>query len=203
MPIGNTAQNYQKGDYARAEGEWYVEPSWCVDLLIDAVDFARTIYDPACGLGTIPETFRRRGMLARGSDIVDRGWDGFAGTHDFLTGGIPDNIPCESARVDIVTNPPYNLTEEFVRTALSSPRVGKVAIIQQLKFLASQGRHRLFTEYAPVSVLVLSSRPSMPPGAKIEEMGDKAFRGGVHDYCWIVWDRLRVGAPTEMRWLKR
>jgi hypothetical protein len=34
----------------------------------------------------------------------------------------------------------------------------------------------------------------------IAELGDKAFRGGITDFCWIVWSRPH-DRETRVRWL--
>lgn len=43
----------------------------------------------------------------------------------------------------------------------------------------------------------------MPPGDRIAALGKRAFRGGMVDYCWIVWDVKRPTAPGQTRtiWL--
>ncbi len=98
---------------------------------------------------------------------------------------------------DVVSNPPFSLAEAFIRRAFEL-EARKVAILVRLDFLGAQKRHRLFTEFfRPAFVLVLSRRPSMPPGDS-----DIEAKGGMNDYCWIVWDAQRPDTPTEVRWLK-
>ena len=198
-PAANVSRGYKVGAYERAAQDWYVEPRWCVEQLADAIQFAGgLIWDPANGGGTIPSVFEDRGHLSIGSDVIDRG-DQFAITPvDFLT--CDDNeVVHENARFSIVTNPPFKLAEQFVRRALALPAF-RVCILQQLSFLASAARHRLFTEFPPSDVLILSRRPSMPPGAMIAEMGAKAFKGGTTDFCWIVWTKPH-DRETRTRWL--
>ncbi len=64
----------------------------------------------------------------------------------------------------------------------------------------------LFAEKPPAFILVLSRRPSMPPG-ELLAAGQVEQKGGMHDYCWCVWDQSPrmwpdVSRPTELRWLK-
>lgn len=199
MSAGNASRNFRVGDYERAANDWYVEPRWCVEQLADAIDFGDGIvWDPANGSGTIPSVFDSRGILSIGSDIANRG-DEYAVTPiDFLTcdDGEVVNI---AASFSIAMNPPYREAEQFVRRALSLP-AKRVAVIQQLSFLASAKRHALFTEFPPSDILILSRRPSMPPGHLIAELGDKAFRGGTTDFCWIVWTAPH-DRETRTRWL--
>jgi hypothetical protein len=196
--MANMPQNYTKSDYERAEHEWYVDPPWVTEALIDQIPFLGTIWDPACGRGTIPEVFRSRGYETMATDLIDRGYERFDQQLDFLS--LQAGLVSEPGPINIVTNPPFNLSVEFVQQAMLIDQIDRVAIIAQLKFLASQARFNLFRQYPPTDVLILSRRPSMPPGALIEEMGDRAFKGGQMDYCWIVW-RLGHRGATRIQWL--
>ena len=172
--------------YARADADWYVEPAWVVDALFAVERFEGVIFDPACGGGRIPERAKAAGYEAVGSDIAHRDYGIRA---DFL------RFERGNDAVNIVTNPPYSLTEQFVRHALSIT-TGKVAIITRLAFLESQRRRDgLFREHPPARVWVCSKRPSMPPGGT-----DVPAKGGSVAYAWFVWDRAHQGATT-LGWL--
>ena len=58
--------------YARADLEWYQEPPWVSERLLDAERFDGGAHDPACGVGTIPDVLASRGLPFSGADIVDR-----------------------------------------------------------------------------------------------------------------------------------
>lgn len=179
MSIGKSKHSGQ----ARDPHDWYVEPAWCVEALAQHVRFIGHIYDPCCGEGTICRT-----LGASGSDIVDRGAPG-AGVFDFRDIVTP--------LVNVVSNPPYGQAVEFIEHFLPLVR-GKLAVIQRLDFLASQRRYRLFERCPPRRILILSRRPSMPPGGA----GLKAI-GGQHDYCWLVWSAFApAGAVTSLEWIK-
>ncbi len=198
MSTGNVAQNAKASDYARAADDWYVEPRWCVEQLADAIDFAgHTIWDPCAGGCTIGDVFNDRGFATRSTDIVERVED-LDGLHDATQPCAPACIS-PGQRVSVVTNPPFKLAEQIVRSMLNLAD-HRVCVLQQLSFLASRGRQALFAEFPPSDVLVLSQRPSMPPGHLIAEMGDKAFRGGTTDFCWIVWTKPH-DRETRTRWL--
>lgn len=197
MAGGNQSQNYRSTDYARADNDWYVEPIWCVEALADALEFPGNIWDPCCGSGTIPSIFAKRGFTVHGTDIVER-WKHQSGFWDATQSGTPDCIK-PGIRLNVVTNPPFKMAETITRRML--PLIDyRLAVLQQLSFLASKARHSLFTEFLPSDVLILSRRPSMPPGHLIEEMGDKAFKGGTTDFCWIVWTKPH-DRETRVRWL--
>jgi hypothetical protein len=202
MSAGNAAQNFKASDYARAAEDWYVEPRWCVEALADAIPpiEGSYVWDPCCGGGTIPSVYAERIGQHRviATDVEDRSYPHFAERWDATAWGVP-NAVAPGMRVDVVTNPPFKLAEAIVRRALAAAD-HRVAILQQLSFLASKARHVLFSEYPPSDVLILSRRPSMPPGHLIAEMGDRAFKGGTTDFCWIVWTKPH-DRETRVRWL--
>ncbi len=189
-PAAGVSNPKQKASgYERDPLDWYVEPAWCTELLAAEIDF-KSVWDPACGCGTIPKVFSEIGSAAHGTDIVVR-WSWQTYTGDFFTVK-KDRTPYFT---DIVTNPPYRLAEAFIRRAFELD-ARKIAVLVRLDFLASQKRYKLFTDLPPQYVFVLSRRPSMPPGGS-----NVPAKGGMHDVCWIIWDALQ-DAPTEMRWLK-
>ena len=176
----------------RAANEHYVESRWCSRRLFETEPFIHEIGDPACGFGHISDSARAAGHAVRSTDIVDRGYQHFHGTEDLLssTGRIPN----------IVTNPPFDLFEEFARHALALT-VGKVAMI----WLTRRLNAARWPEQTPlVRVWLLTPRPSMPPGEvyrRYEAQGREPS-GGTQDFCWLVWQH---GEPYrgEMRWLRR
>lgn len=187
--------------------DWYVEPVWCADLIVAhlAVMMRATendmAWDPACGLGTFVEALQFL-MPACGTDIVDRGadrslWRGeldFLGPHGFR----PDN----KGLLHIVSNPPFKRAEAFARRALELA-TGYVAMLVPVGWLCSIGRHAFFEQLPPIAIAYLSNRPSMPPGAKIAELGKAAFKGGTTDYCVVIWDTRQPTPMTRAVWLKR
>jgi hypothetical protein len=172
-------------EYTRDTNDWYVEPEWAVEALKSRVLLFGGIHDPCCGMGTIP-----RVMGATGADLVDRG-HGYP-QRDFLK---------DTAFYDnIVTNPPYGIAQQIIEHALKVAK-WRVAALVQVKFLASQRRHKLFTRDECEKVLMFSRRPSMPPGELLAEKGEDVRGGGSIDFCWVVWCRGNL-APTVIDWVK-
>lgn len=172
-------------EYKRDLNDWYVEPVWSVEMLRDRVGFLGGIHDPCCGMGTIPKVFG-----GSGADLIDRGY-GYP-ARDFLRD--------TSTYDNIVMNPPYKTGQAMIEHALKQTR-DRVAALVQLKFLASRRRHELFSRPDLESVIVLSRRPSMPPGEELRKKGEAIRRNGSIDFCWVVWRRgvKLVNQPT-MRW---
>lgn len=180
--------------------DWYVEPRWAVELLFKHVAFLGTIGDPCCGLGTIPSVARELGYDTAAADLHDRGYEHLDAIADFLT----DATLFEGVN-NLVFNPPYSyrprIAEAFVRRAIEIAGM-TVAALVPIKWLCTQVRFDLFAKCPPKLLLVLSTRPSMPPGNKIAELGNKAFKGGTIDYCWVIWE-VGYQGPAETRWIKR
>lgn len=197
--------------------DWYVDPIWCARQLALALDQfwceraqGLAIWDPCCGMGnTLQAAWENAdwgpgyAVKTIGSDLVkNMDWASFDASPDlprpeFINRDFFDFVeapqPCS-----IICNPPYSyqkgIAERFARHALTLASK-HVAILMPSKWLAGQVRYDLFTQFPPMAVLHLCQRPSMPPGDLIEAMGNRAFSGGMTDYCWIVWD---VTAPTEI-----
>ncbi|MFZ5748236.1 MAG: hypothetical protein ACOY45_11360 [Pseudomonadota bacterium] len=224
MPRGELSS----GKFAKRHPlDWYVEQEWVTEQLIRAIGFdaeraaGHAIWDPAAGMGNIGAAFEGFGFAGRIwlSDVVRR-----VANANFLTKPrffSADFLEEEvaPARCSIVCNPPYSyrngageyarmlISEAFARHAIKLVRAcgGKrVCLLLPAKWLASQGRYRLFAQdHVPSTVLHLTQRPSMPPGDRIAAMGGRAFRGGMVDYCWIVWDVQEPARPGDTRtiWL--
>ena len=177
-------------NYERDADDWYVEPRWCVDALLDREEVGGLVYDPACGGGNILDALRARGVTRVGTDLRDRGC-GLPGI-DFVRAPLPvPQVDC------IVSNPPFDLLEGFVERALQVAD-DKVCILARLAVLESQARYRrLWNVNPPTRVWVLSKRPSMPPGNR----PDIKATGGKVAYCWLVWDLKASPGITSLGWL--
>lgn len=164
------------------------------------------VWDCCTGSGNLLDVARENGFQTFGSDIVDRG---AAARHQFLLGdflqmrALPFRPPF-GARVSIVCNPPYgrvggvaNMGEKFVQHALGKfgSVVDAMAFILPIEFIASVGRYwKIYEKRPPSAFAVFCERPSMPPGAMVEELGEAAFSGGMADYCVLVWSRHYAGS---------
>jgi tRNA G10 N-methylase Trm11 len=177
-------------EYEREENDWYVEPAWAVEALFAKVNFVGRIHDPCCGGGTIPITARNMGYQASGTDKVVR--NKIFAQQDFL----------KDHRVfhNIVTNPPYAKAQEIIEHALKHT-IGRVAVLTQLKFLASQGRYPMFNDKRMEKVLIFSRRPSMPTGQMLEEHGEKIRGNGSIDYCWLIWNHSKTRRIVTTEWI--
>ncbi|MFS8371253.1 hypothetical protein [Acetobacter indonesiensis] len=174
--------------YERHADDWYVEPAWCVDALIQAErPFIGAVLDPCCGGGNIVSRLRAGGVHAQGADIRDRA-DGqypVMGYAQSLFDTHPDSV---------VSNPPYGLAQDFIDSCLTTTK-DRTCVLLRLAFLEGQKR-REWLESSPLArVWVCSKRVSMPPGGT-----DVAAKGGSIAYAWFVFEHAHIGQPA-LGWL--
>ena len=157
FPVVTPSKGNARGSgYARNANDWYVEPPWFVDMLLDAEVFSGGVWDPCCGLGTIPLVCQARGFDASGSDLLDRGF-----------GESIDYFRTRRGTDNVITNPPFNRSEEVIAQALSRG-ARKVAIVAQIGFLAGVERRAMFLGTRVEAHLDTSpSRVDMPPGQEM------------------------------------
>ena len=191
QPMRGPLRKRESNLWAREADDWYVEPEWVSLRLFQEEKFVGSVYDPACGRGSIVISAIKSGLNAFGSDIVDRGWDSTATPQDFL-----ESVFC---RINIVTNPPFSIAEKFVEHALTLT-ASKIAMLLPANWVQGDKRSRWLQSTPLRRVYFITPRPSMPPGHVLEAGGKPG--NGTTDYCWMVWLRGFDGAP-EIRWLRR
>ena len=181
-----TVGNARGSGYARNADDWYVEPPHAVRALFAAESFAGTIWDPACGRGTIPIVAQQCGYHAFGTDLVDRGYG--VGGMDFMR-----HSPAPTA--NIVSNPPYGIIGEFVARALTLT-TGRVAIFARLALLEGQERGEWFPTTPLARVLVFSWRVNCPPGQQAPPIDAPIDAWNLHSsipYAWFIWEHGYTG----------
>lgn len=165
--------------------DFFPTPAWATHALVDNEAFAGDIWECACGDGAMSDVLETTGKKVISSDLVYRGYG--EGNHDFLNSW--------RKAPNIVTNPPYNAAEGFVRSGLE--RAGKkFALLLRLAFLEGANRQRtIFTEAPPSRVWVFSERITFyPAGATPKGSGTTA-------YAWFVWDK-DAPSTTELKWFR-
>ena len=165
--------------------DFFPTPAWATYALIDNERFDGDIWECACGNGVMSRVLEETGCEVPSSDLYDRGY-GESGI-DFLE---------SDRRTDnIITNPPYNSAEGFVRTGVRLANQ-KFALLLRLAFLEGANRARtIFTECPPSRVWVFSERITFYP------VGVKAKGTGTTAYAWFVWDR-DAPSGTEIKWFQ-
>lgn len=177
----------------RNANDWYVEPAWSVEGLLDVQCFSGYTLDPACGRGNIVSTFKARGLRCVGTDIVNRA------PHLFTFDSVDFLDPRQHTAADnVVSNPPFDLAEEFLRRALDLAR-HKVAFLLRLSWLEGRRRRWIHDETPLAAVHPFAARVSMPPGGR-----DIVAKGGAVAFAWYVWDHShKIGSPPILRRIER
>jgi len=164
--------------------DFYPTPSWATQALIEHEKFEGTIWEPACGDGSMVRVLEKTGCPVIATDLYDRGF-GIVG-EDFLSSDrISDNI---------VTNPPFNSAEGFVKKGLSNSN-RKLALLLRLAFLEGGNRYRtIFRDHPPARTWVFSERITFYPNS-VARKGS-----GTTAYAWFVWDKTST-ERASLRWL--
>jgi len=164
--------------------DFYPTPDWATLALIEHEEFEGSIWEPACGDGAMARVLETTGCSVLATDLFDRGF-GHVG-EDFLSSDrVADNI---------ITNPPFNSAEGFVRHGLTQSK-RKLALLLRLAFLEGGNRYKtIFAHTPPTRTWVFSERITFYP------KGAKRLGSGTTAYAWFVWDKSELG-KAELRWL--
>jgi hypothetical protein len=169
-----------KGGHERHSADFYPTPTDVTEALLRAFPqfLSGVVWEPACGDGAISKVIARMGGRTVDTDLrVDSGFG--EGGIDFLKA-----VPPPGASF-IVTNPPFNLSAEFIRRA-SETRL-PFAMVLRGTYWHAKTRLPLFKDTAPSYVCPLLWRPAMAP-----ERGTSP----VMEFAWTVW----LNDKTECRY---
>lgn len=165
--------------------DFFPTPAWATHALADNEQFSGPIWECACGNGAMSVVLEERGHEVYSSDLYDRGF-GKAGIDFVRSKELFDNI---------ITNPPYNSAEAFVKTGVKLAKK-KFALLLRLAFLEGANREKtLFSVNPPSRVWVFSERITFYPAGAVKN------GSGTTAYAWFVWDRT-ADNETELKWLK-
>jgi len=168
----------------RALFEEILKPNW---LFPHNDVISETCLEPACGGGHMVKVLKEYFTNIESCDIADYGQDRIA---DFLTADVSGSYDF------IITNPPFNLAEEFVLKALPMARQC-VAIFARTQFMESIGRYeRLFKPNPPHLIAQFSERVPIIKGRL------SATASTATSYAWFIW-RGSAGTTkeTQLLWI--
>lgn len=179
--------------------DYFPTPPWATRALCEIVlpqlglSLDRSVvWEPAAGEGHMAEVLGEYAGLVVHSDVHDYGIGSQIGS---FVGVGPDVIG--AARTDgvaadwIITNPPFNLAEAFLRRALDEANA--VAFLVRTSWLEGGERYReIFAKTPPVAIAQFCERVPMVKG----RWDPKASTAT--SYCWVVWLR---GAAIETRFI--
>jgi hypothetical protein len=169
-------------DNKRRELDYYPTPPDVTHALMRFLNLpACTIWEPACGDGAMARVLAQYGHNVISSDIRHTG---------FGEGGV-DFLASTRACTAVITNPPFNVSGEFISHALTQASV--VAMVLKSQYWHARKRSALFTQFPPAWVLPLTWRPDF--------MGGERGGAPTMEVHWTVWQA--GDANTKYRLLAR
>lgn len=171
----------------RSKLDYYGTDPRSTRALLAEEHFSDFIWEPAAGRHMIVDVLRNADYDVVATDIADYGFGDEQ--VDFL------NCPVKNFHGDIVTNPPYGLSTEFVIKALDVVAPGqKVAMFLRLQFLEGTKRYEtLLRDNPPKTIYVFTNR-------QVCDKNDDFTKGSAVAYMWAVWEKNWRGDPT-VKWI--
>jgi hypothetical protein len=182
-------QGYQN---RRTQGgrEDFPTPPWATRAFLHHVlpqdHAAEVVWEPAANRGHMARALAEKFGTVVATDLHDYG-AGYPAV-DFLSGPTPKDYGQEVHW--IITNPPFNLAEEFVERALTIATEG-VAVFVRASWIEGKGRYeRLFKRQGPELFCPYVERVPIVEGRVDPKAASQM------SYAWFVW---RQGKPEHAR----
>lgn len=176
----------------RRELDFYPTPPEATHALMqflfenNIVNESFLVWEPACGDGAMSDVIGEYVQAVHASDIRITGYS-LDGGIDFLS----NKFSCDA----IITNPPFNLSEQFIRHAIS--QAGVVAMLLKSQYWHAQKRIDLFNDHPPAYVLPLTWRPDF----LFDQRANGVKGSPTMEVHWTVW--VQGDYDTKYRLLKK
>jgi len=175
-------------EHERAKHDFYATSPEAIDGLLQHEEFSPNIWECAAGNGHLSKKLIEYGFNVYSSDIVKRDFE--CDIFDFL-------LEEKKFDGDIITNPPYRFSQEFIENSLKSINEGnKVAMFLKLTFLEGIKRKKLFEKYPPKKVCVFSKRIQAALNGDLEMFK----KSSAACYAWFIWQKGNKDKPT-IEWI--
>lgn len=178
----------------RVENDYYATPHESTKLLLEVEKFQGDFIEPCVGGGHIAEMLKEYYPNSEivGVDLINRGYKNtiVSNYFDYSFDG----------NYNVVTNPPYNLAQEFLEHSMEQLQEGKkVAMFLKIQFLEGVKRKELFKKYPPKIIHVFSKRQKpWRNGSNVDENG-KPWSSTMC-FAWFIWEKGYVG-QTVINWI--
>lgn len=166
--------------------DYYASPPEIIDYLLKYETFDSNIWECACGDGALSKRLEHYGYDVKSTDLIYRGY-GSEESIDFLKQSEPFNG-------DIITNPPFNLINEFILKGYELTN-NKLAIFGKVQILESIKRFKKIHSPIPFSRMYVFVRR-----ISCYKNGIKNNSESTVCYCWFIWDKSYDGEPI-VRWI--
>jgi type I restriction-modification system DNA methylase subunit len=153
----------------RSATDFYPTPANVTKALADYIDVrGMTVWEPACGAGHMARALEDAGASVIATELNYQGYG--RGAIDYLAA---EDMQCDF----IITNPPFRLSEEFIRRSIE--RKKPFAMLLKSQYWHSAKRRNLWFDHIPIAVLPLTWRPDFHFGTK----------GGspTMEVIWTIW----------------
>jgi hypothetical protein len=180
------AANAGRHPHAQRGLDLYETPAEAVIALLKYERLPRLVWEPCCGPGAIVRVLQAAGHSVIASDIVDYGLPDQE-VEDFLKVSERDAL-C------LVTNPPFQHADRFVRHALKLD-VPKVIMLLRWAFMESERRTSIL-EHAGLARIYLF-RKRLPMMHRAGWKGRRATSS--IPFAWYVWRRGYTDWPQVRR----
>lgn len=162
--------------WERKANDFYATPRWVTEALLPHLPpIEGKVWEPAFGGGAMSDVLREAGY-----DVVET--DKQNGD-DFL------DFKCSGDATAIITNPPYNMAQEFIEQALklTEPHRGCSAFLLRVDFDSAKTRQHLFARNpAWAKKIVLLKRIMWFEGEKSPSF----------NHCWYLFNWAHQGPPA-------
>lgn len=195
---GEPMAGFQHRQSPKDGPEDFPTPPWATRALMEHVlemdrdkAAALTCWEPAANRGYMVTPLREYFGTVIGTDRHDYG-AGFP-VVDFLKGPDPRDY---GMLVDwIVTNPPFNAADDFVKRALTVAGAG-VAIFARTAFIEGLARWRTIFSANPPSIVAQFAERVPVVAGKVDPKARTAM-----PYAWFVWDQRKDAVDTLLMWI--
>lgn len=174
----------------RVENDYYATHPNSTKSLLEVFDITYPALEPSCGEGHISKLLDQN--QTDSFDLIDRGYGNVG--YNFLTHRYDKKYNT------IITNPPFNLFQKFLETALD---LTNRYVIFFGKLQALEGNKRAtYIQTTPLKYVYVFKKRQQPlrNGTDINEMTGKKMNSSTMAFAWFIWDKEYKGEPI-IRWL--
>jgi len=188
----NTASHRTTGpsaytDVNRQQHDYYATEPKALELLLELEEFSNKVWECSCGEGHLSQVLVDAGKDVVSSDLIDRG---YGKVLDFLDPSLEGPV-----NRDIITNPPFKYTNQFLVKAMSILEENrKIAFFLPIRYLEGKARRELFQKFPPKVVYVSSGRLICAINGDFE-----TITGSATAYAWFIWEKGYQGS-TQLKW---
>lgn len=186
--------------YLRQEADNYSTPAWVTRALLPHIPKRiKTIWEPAAGEGAMANVLRDHDFVVLATDI--RSGNNMP-TLDRSVDFLGESLPPRDMWRGLVSNPPFNLAQEFIERALDLTRgdCGFVAMLLRADYDHAKGRRHLFADCpAFAKRLVLTRRIVW----FVDPLTGKPKAAPSVNHSWFLWDYQHRGAPEISYYIEK